>query len=96
MADIVEKLRLKGMAEEDMYFAQHDLELIDALHERQLASLKECDEPSEKERAKGFEARYRLLAETHEKAEHESKSHELLRGLRELLLEIKEVCRREN
>jgi hypothetical protein len=29
-----EKLRLKGMAEEDIYFARRDRELIDALHRK--------------------------------------------------------------
>jgi hypothetical protein len=34
MTTWTEKLRLKGMAEEDIYFARRDRELIDALHER--------------------------------------------------------------
>ncbi|WED27801.1 hypothetical protein L3V77_06060 [Vibrio sp. DW001] len=34
MVDFVEKLRLKGKAEEDLYFAKHDRELIDAMHKR--------------------------------------------------------------
>ena len=34
MADLPEKLRLKGLAEEDIYFAKRDRELIDALHHR--------------------------------------------------------------
>ena len=35
MAGLPEKLRLKGMAEEDIYFARRDRELIDALHHRE-------------------------------------------------------------
>ncbi|UGA55888.1 hypothetical protein [Vibrio sp. VB16] len=34
MVDFVEKLRLKGKAEEDLYFAKHDRELIEAMHRR--------------------------------------------------------------
>ena len=32
MTNWAEKLRLKGMAEEDIYFARRDRELIDAMH----------------------------------------------------------------
>ena len=33
--DFTEKLRLKGKAEEDLYFAKLDRQLIEALHEMQ-------------------------------------------------------------
>lgn len=33
--DFTEKLRLRGKAEEDIYFAKLDQELIKALHERE-------------------------------------------------------------
>ncbi|MGD8117019.1 hypothetical protein [Vibrio sp. Hep-1b-8] len=33
--DFTEKLRLRGKAEEDIYFAKLDLELIKAMHERE-------------------------------------------------------------
>ncbi|MDF2152096.1 hypothetical protein [Vibrio sp. CAU 1672] len=33
--DFTEKLRLKGKAEEDMYFARLDRQLIEAMHEKQ-------------------------------------------------------------
>lgn len=39
MTSLPEKLRLKGMAEEDMYFARRDRELIAALRQRRLAGL---------------------------------------------------------
>jgi hypothetical protein len=38
MTKLPEKLRLKGLAEEDIYFAKRDLELIDALRRRRLAA----------------------------------------------------------
>ena len=37
MSDFDEKMRLKGKAEEDRYFAQRDRELIEALHLEQSA-----------------------------------------------------------
>ena len=37
MNDYPDKLRLKEMAEEDIYFAKRDRELIAAMHERKLA-----------------------------------------------------------
>ena len=42
MSDLVEKLRLKEFAEEDVYFAKHDLELIRALQEKRLIKLGQC------------------------------------------------------
>ncbi|MCG9577067.1 hypothetical protein L1D14_12525 [Vibrio tubiashii] len=33
--DFTEKLRLRGKAEEDLYFAKLDRELIEAMHEKQ-------------------------------------------------------------
>jgi hypothetical protein len=35
MADFSENMRLKGKAEEDLYFAELDRKLIDALHKKQ-------------------------------------------------------------
>ncbi|WP_299012914.1 hypothetical protein [uncultured Photobacterium sp.] len=35
MVDFNEKMRLKGKAEEDLYFAELDRKLIEALHEKQ-------------------------------------------------------------
>ena len=34
MSGFVEKMRLKEMAEEDIYFAQRDRELIEAMHRK--------------------------------------------------------------
>lgn len=44
MVDFVEKLRLKGKAEEDLYFARRDRDLIEAMHRRadRLALDNEC------------------------------------------------------
>lgn len=39
MTTWTEKLRLKGMAEEDIYFARRDRELIEAMHRRRAQQL---------------------------------------------------------
>ncbi len=93
MSDFVEKLRLKELAEEDIYFAQHDLELIDALHQKRLATHANCETPHQREQAKAFEARYAAMTDKHDEMPHRSRHRELLHGLRELLDEIKRVCR---
>jgi hypothetical protein len=36
MADFSENMRLKGKAEEDLYFAKLDRKLIDALHKKEI------------------------------------------------------------
>jgi hypothetical protein len=41
MVDFTEKLRLRGKAEEDLYFAALDRELIEAMHQRQANELLE-------------------------------------------------------
>jgi hypothetical protein len=47
--DFTEKLRLKGKAEEDMYFAKLDRQLIEALHEKQKReqAILESEEPED-------------------------------------------------
>jgi hypothetical protein len=88
MNDFVDKLRLKESAEEDVYFAKKDLELIAALHQKKLAKLAKCG-GEEKKRAKSFEKRFEAISDKHKK-----KRHKLLRSYRALLDEIKAVCRR--
>lgn len=38
MADFTKRMRLKGKAEEDLYFAEINRKLLAALHEKQLAA----------------------------------------------------------
>ncbi len=47
--DFTEKLRLKGKAEEDMYFAKLDRQLIEALHDKyeKEQAIMASDEPDE-------------------------------------------------
>jgi hypothetical protein len=88
MTDFVEKMRLRELAEEDIFFARRDVELIEALHRRQLAQVAGCGEDTDDhaERAKHFEDRFAALTEKHA-------GSTLLRAYRELLDEIARVCK---
>ena len=51
MNDFVEKLRLKELAEEDVYFARRDAELIEALRRKDLGASMRCADSGSDERA---------------------------------------------
>lgn len=91
MKDFVEKMRLKEMAEEDVYFAQRDLELIDALQKKKLVKLAKCSAPDGKRQAEAFQDRFDQITEKHKK-----KPRKLLKSCRNLLEEIKSACRRRD
>ncbi len=88
MNDFAEKLRLKGMAEEDVYFAKRNAELIDALRKKKLSKLAKCDGREHKKRAEEFERRFESATDKHKK-----KPRKLLRAYRSLLKEIKDACK---
>jgi ribosomal protein S20 len=89
MTDFVDKMRLKELAEEDIYFAKRDMELIRALQKKQLAKLAKCDNDEEKSQAKTFEKRFEAVTDKHKK-----KPQKLARSYRKLLDDIKAVCKR--
>ena len=47
-----EKLRLNGLAEEDIYFARRDRELIEALHQQESAKQRQAEKRKEKKATK--------------------------------------------
>jgi len=79
---------MKEAAEEDIYFAERDLELIEALRKKTLTKVAECGNGDTRE-AKELEKRFESLAE-----KNKSRPHRLARSLRNLLDEIGEVCTR--
>ena len=87
MAGFVEKLRLKEMAEEDIYFAERDLELIEALHRKKLGNHVQCSSDKGGDQAKAYEKEFRRLTEKHRK-----KPRRLLKAYRKLVQEIKAKC----
>jgi len=58
MNDFSDKLGLKEMAEEDIFFAKRDRELIEAMHERKLAEHLKLEARKEKKKAGDLEDRY--------------------------------------
>jgi hypothetical protein len=91
MSKFVEKLRLKELAEEDLFFAKQDVELIEALRRKKLAKLADCGGDKEQALAEDFEKRFDAVTEKHRK-----KPRKLLRRYRSLLDEILEVCKRRH
>ena len=65
MTDFPNKLRLKEMAEEDIYFAKRDRELIKAMHARKLAKHLKIEENRKKRKAEGLEDRYAIVTKEH-------------------------------
>ena len=58
MTGFPDKLRLKEMAEEDIYFAKRDRELIAAMHERRLAEHLKIEKKKVKKKAEFLEVKY--------------------------------------
>lgn len=87
MGDFVDNLRLKEAADEDIYFAKQDVELIEALRAKKLARLAKCS--GEKKQAKEFEKRFVAIS-----AKNKRKPRRLLRAYRALLDEIRDACKR--
>jgi hypothetical protein len=85
MGDFLDKLRLKGMADEDLYFAKKDKELIRALRKKKLAKLAQCEIPDSKKHAETFEKRFEKITEKHKK-----RPRKLLRRYRELIDDIRD------
>jgi hypothetical protein len=84
---LVEKLSLKGMADEDIYFAKRDRELIEALHCRKLGQQAGCDSPEKEKKARAYEQRFHDITR-----KHEGRPKRLLKAYRKLLKKIKEKC----
>ena len=65
MNSFPDKLRLKEMAEEDIYFAKRDRELIEALHERRLAEHLKIEKKKKIKKAEALEDRYAAVTVEH-------------------------------
>jgi phytoene/squalene synthetase len=61
MSKFVETLRLKELAEEDIYFARRDQELIQALHDKRLAEAIAAETRKTRKLARTFEKQYRKV-----------------------------------
>ncbi|WPL15630.1 hypothetical protein Thiowin_00536 [Thiorhodovibrio winogradskyi] len=101
MNTFVEKLRLKEMAEEDIYFAKRDLELIEALHQRQLTQHAPCNSVTAHQQAKVFEDRYAALSKAPDNdadkaMEHGDNGRKHLKSLRKLIDDIWHACQKQH
>jgi hypothetical protein len=65
MSKFPDKLRLKAMAEEDIYFARRDRELIRAMHERKLAKHLKIDKKKKEKKAERLEDKYAIATTEH-------------------------------
>lgn len=65
MSDFIGKLKVKGKAEEDIYFAKRDRELIEAMHQRKLAKHLEIEAKKKKKKAAALEDKYAAVTVEH-------------------------------
>jgi len=87
MSNFVNKMILKGKAEEDIYFAKRDRELIEALRKKRLGKVVECEDEDDKGQTKRYEKRFKKIA-----AKHKKKPKRLARACKELIDEIVDRC----
>ena len=94
MSTFIKNLKLKEQAEEDIYFAKRDRELIEALHRKELANHACC--PSEKKNgksgqqgndARSYEKKFRKLTR-----KHRGQPRRLLKAYQRLLKKIRKKC----
>ncbi len=90
MTDFPDKLRLKELAEEDIYFAKRDRELIQALREKRLAESAHCPSKKGKKRARAFEKQFQKITD-----KHQDKKRKRFQAYRRLIEKIVKVCSRQ-
>ena len=84
MAGFTPKVALKEMAEEDIYFAKRDRELIEVLHRQRLQDVMKC---AKNKSAKRFETQFKEVTDRHKK-----NPKRLGKAYRKLLSSIKKAC----
>ncbi|MEW8027554.1 MAG: hypothetical protein AB2792_19620 [Candidatus Thiodiazotropha sp.] len=84
MADSFNKLWLKGQAEEDIYFAKRDRELIEALRKKKLRKKLEDSDRKTRNQAKKYENRFVKITE-----KHAEKPKKMRKELSKLLAKIR-------
>lgn len=86
MSDFEKKLHLKEMAEEDIYFARRDRELIEALRRKRLA--KEVDCSSSDGQVRVYQKKFRKITR-----KHAEKPKRMRKAIRKLIRKIRKKCR---
>ncbi len=90
MTQFPDKLRLKELAEEDIYFAKRDRELIQALREKRLAESAHCPSKKDKKRARSFEKQFQKITDR-----HRDKRRKRFKAYRQLIEKIVKACSRQ-
>lgn len=91
MLSLSERLTLKGKAEEDIYFAKRDRELIEALHKKKLHKVVQCKNDRDKKLTKQYEKRFAKITD-----KHKNKPKRLARACKDLIVEIVNRCSRRH
>ena len=81
------KLRLKEHAEEDIYFAKRDRELIRALREKRLSTSARCSSEKDQQQARSFEKQFDRISNRFKK-----KKRKRFKAYQQLIGEILEAC----
>ena len=84
MPNFSETLRLKEKAEEDIYFAKLDRELIAALHKKTIGTLSDAERKDARKLSKAYRKDLKKMAKSHLR-DHEKLSRHYARKLRKLL-----------
>ncbi|MCU7942850.1 MAG: hypothetical protein KZQ87_09240 [Candidatus Thiodiazotropha sp. (ex Cardiolucina cf. quadrata)] len=84
MTDSFNKLWLKGQAEEDIYFARRDRELIEALRKKKLRKKLEDTDRKTRNRARKYEDRFVKIS-----GKHGKKPKKMRKKLSKLLAKIR-------
>ena len=89
MTKLPEKLRLKALAEEDIYFAKRDRELIKALHRRKLAKHLKIEKKKARKKARQLQKEYAKVT-----ANHAKRPKKLARYYRGLVRKVRKLVSR--
>ena len=88
MHDFASKMKLKEMAEEDIYFARRDLELIEALRQKQLKKHVNCPSDNKSNKASHYEKKFEKITR-----KHQDDPESMIEAYRKLIGKIRKKCR---
>jgi len=87
MNEFANKMKLKEMAEEDIYFAKRDRELIEALRQKRLKEHVRCPSGDNRDRAKAYEKKFRKITQ-----KHRDDPGSMIEAYRKLIRKIRRKC----
>ncbi len=87
MNEFANKMKLKEMAEEDIYFAKRDLELIEALRQKRLKEHVQCPSEDNKNQAKAYEKKFKKITR-----KHRNDPESMIEAYRKLVRKIRKKC----